>query len=163
MEDAVYHQSNLANNILSHMSGLPLTYPPQDPSHTLVPISYPTIVLTVQPNPVDNVITDAVSNIPHQLLTSIQHIHKLLINMQTNQTGRGLQTINRSTLLPPNLQAENWTKTGETNKYFWTHRKCAHEVTECNNKVPNHQYTTTFSMSSFDSHMGAPDKGVQQT
>ena len=37
MEDVGYHQANLFNDIVSHMSGLPFTYPPQDPAYALVP------------------------------------------------------------------------------------------------------------------------------
>ena len=80
MEDAVYHQANLVNDIVSHMSGLPFPYPPQEPAYTSIPNPAPTIVPTVQPTPVANVATD-VSNILPQLLTSMQHMQQLLIQM----------------------------------------------------------------------------------
>ena len=63
MEAAGYHQANLVNYIVTHMSGLSFPYPPQDPEYTPTPNPAPTIVPTVQPTPVANVITD-VSNIP---------------------------------------------------------------------------------------------------
>ena len=97
MEDAGYHQSKMVNKIVAHMSGLPFTYPPQYPAYTPVQNPAPTIVTTVQPTPVANVATDAVYNILPQLLTSMQQMKQLLIQMQKNQTEGGGQTINRNT------------------------------------------------------------------
>ena len=96
MEDAGYHQANLVNDIVAHMSGLPFPYPPQEPAYTPIPNPSPTIVPTVQPTPVSNVATN-VSNILPQLLTSMQQMQQLLIQMQTNQTGGGGQTSNLNT------------------------------------------------------------------
>ena len=83
MEDAGYHQDNLVNDIVVHMSGLPFPYPPQEPAYTPIPNPATAIVPNVQPTLVANVATDA-SNILPQLPASIQHMHKLLIQMQTN-------------------------------------------------------------------------------
>ena len=74
MEDGGCHQSNLVNKIVAHMSGLPFTYLPQEPAYTPLPNSGPVIVPTIQPTPVSNVATDAVSNILSQLLTRMQHM-----------------------------------------------------------------------------------------
>ena len=149
MEAVGYHQSNLVNDIVTHMSGLSFPYPPQDPEYTPTPNTYTTIVPTVQPNPVSNVATD-VSNILPQILNSMKQMQQLLIQMHTDKTGGGRQTSNRNTCT---CQAEIETIQRQThkplpdfaNKYFWTHGKCAHEGSACNNKLPKHQYTAIFS------------------
>ena len=71
MEDAVYHQANLVNNIFVHMSGLSFPYPPQgchDPVYTLISNYAPTISPIVQPYPAANDATNATYNILPQLL-----------------------------------------------------------------------------------------------
>ena len=89
IEDVGYNQDNLVNNIILHTSSLLFPYPSQDPVYNTVPNLVPTIVLTLQPTQVANVSTYAVSNILPHLLTSMQHIQKLLIQMHTNQIGGG--------------------------------------------------------------------------
>ena len=85
MEDAVYHQANLVNDIVAHMYGLPFNYPHQEPAYTSIKNPSPTIIPTVQPTPVANVSTD-LSNIIPKLLTRMKQMNQLLINMQTNKT-----------------------------------------------------------------------------
>ena len=149
MEAAVYHQANLENDIIAHMSGLTFPYPPHDPECTPTPNPAPTIVPTVQPTPVTNVAT-YVSNILPQILTSMQQMQQLLIQIQTNQTGGGGPTSNRNICT---LQAATETRQGQphkplpdfSNKYFWKHGMCAHEGVACNNKAPKNRDTSTFS------------------
>ena len=153
MEDLGYQQANLVKNIVANMSGLPFTYRSQDPAYTPVPNSDPTIVPTFQP-----VATDSVSNILPQILTSMKKMQKLLILMQTNKTGGGGQTNNHTTLHPPTCQSATEPIQGQphkplpdfTNKYWWTHGKCAHKGAACKNKAARHQYSETF----FNKHSG---------
>ena len=102
MEGAGYHQANLVNNIVTHMSGLPFPYPLQEPECTPTPNRDPTIVPTVQPTPVANVTTDVYYVLP-QLLTSMQQMQQLMIRVNMNQKGGGVQTSNHITRT---LQAE---------------------------------------------------------
>ena len=44
-------------------------------------------------------------------------------------------------------------------KYCWTHVKCAHEGSACNNKVPKHQDIATFSNKSSGSTYGCTWQG----
>ena len=94
MEDVGYHQANLLNYTVSHMSGLSFTYPTQGyqdivyaPTITPIPNYAPTIAPIIQPSPEANAITDATSNIIPQLITSIQHTQQLTLQMQGNQSG----------------------------------------------------------------------------
>ena len=96
MEDVGYHHSKLFNDIVAYMSGLPFTYPPQEPESTPTPNPDPTIIPTVQPTQVANVATD-VTNILTHILTSMQQMQKLMIQIQTNQKGRGVKTSNHNT------------------------------------------------------------------
>ena len=59
-----------------------------------------TIVPTVQLTPVANVATDSVSNILIQILTSVQQIQQLLIQIHKNQTVGGGKTIKRNNRCP---------------------------------------------------------------
>ena len=94
MEDAILHQANLVNNIVSHMAGLTCPYPPQGfqettyaPTNTPIPNYAPIIEPIVQPDPAANAATDAASTIIPQLLTHMQHIKQLMVQMQANQVG----------------------------------------------------------------------------
>ena len=149
IEDAGYHQANLVNYIVAHMSGIPFTYSPQDPDYTLTPNTSPTIVPTVQPIPVANVAT-YVSNIISQILTSMQKMHQLLIQMRAYQTGGGGKTSNcnnhtRQAATEPRQGQPHNPLPDFANKYCWTHGKYAYEGEACTNKAPKHQYTETFS------------------
>ena len=116
MEDAGYHQANLVNDIVSHISGLPFPYFPQDPTYIPILNSSPTIVPTAQPTPVANVATYVVSNILFQILTSMQHIQKLLIHIQTNQTGGEGKTSNINTHIYPTCQVATEPRHGQPHK-----------------------------------------------
>ena len=96
MEASGYHQANTVDEIVSHMSGLPSPYPPQDPECNPTLNPDPTIVTTVQPTPVANVATYVSTTLP-QILNSMQHMHQLLIHMKTNQKGGGEKKINQKT------------------------------------------------------------------
>ena len=90
--------------------------------------------------------------IPH-LLTRMQKMQQLMVQMQANQSGGGGQTNNRNTCRPPTFQAATKTRQGQPHKpllyfatkYFWTHGKCTHEGAACKNKAPKHQGTLTSS------------------
>ena len=96
MEAVGYHQYIQVNDIVAHMSGLPFPYPPQDSECTPTPNPDPTIVPTVQPTPVANFATYLYNILP-QILTNMQHMQQLLIQIQKNQTRGGVQTSNRNT------------------------------------------------------------------
>ena len=96
IEYAGYHQANLVKDIVAHISGISFTCPTQDPECTPIPNPAPTILTTVQPTAVGNIATDK-SNILPQLMTSMQNMQQLLIQMQTNQIGGRRQTSNRNT------------------------------------------------------------------
>ena len=134
------------------MSGLTFTYPTQDPAYTPVPNTSPTIVSTFQPTPVANFTTYSASNFTPQLLTRMQHMQQLLILMQTNKIGGGGKTNNCNIRHTTTRQSATEPRQGQphkplpyfTNKYFWTHGKCAHKGASCNNKAPRRQYSVTF-------------------
>ena len=163
MEDVGYHQSNLLNDIVSHMSSLPATYPLQGcqepvyaPTTTPIPYSVPAMEPIFQPYPGANSDTDVTSTILHQLLTSMQHMKQLAVQIQANQAGGGGQTNNRNTRCLPTCQAATETIESQPHKplpyfatkYFWTHIKCAHEGSACKNKAPKYQDTSKISCSS---------------
>ena len=106
MEDVGYYRANLVNDMVVHMSGLTFPYPSQEPDYTPIQNSSPTISSTIQPSPVANAATDATSNILPQLMTIMQQIQHLLMQIQTNQAGGGGQTSNHSTRRPTSRQAE---------------------------------------------------------
>ena len=142
IENAVFHQSNLVNDIVSHIFGLPYPYPPQvfqeptsAPTTTSIPNSAPMIAPIVQPAQADNATTNAISTFILQLLTSMQYIQQLMVQMQANQGGGGGQNNNCNTHRPPTRQAATKTRQGQPHKtltdfattYFWTHGKSANE------------------------------------
>ena len=119
MEDAVFLQANLVNDMVAHMSGLPFPYPPQvcqEQVYILIPNSAPTIAPIIQPSPSANAATDAASNILHQLITSMQHMQQHMVQMHTIQSGRGGQTRNRNTRRPHTLQAATKPIQGQPHK-----------------------------------------------
>ena len=154
MEDAGCNQANLVNDIVSHMSGLPFTYPTwgcQEPIYTLIPNPAPKIAPIVQPSLAANVAIDAASNILTEILITMQYMQQLMVQIQTNQSVGVGQTIDQNTYHPPTFQAETEPRQGQphkplpdfSTKYFWTHGNCAHERAACNNKSLNHKDTVT--------------------
>ena len=151
MEDAGYHQANLVNNVVAHMSRLTLTYPPLETAYTQITNCSPTIAPTVQPSPAANDDTNAASNILPHLLTSMQHMHQLLIQTKKKLEGGGGNNRNRNKRRPPTRREETETRQGQlhkpspdfSNKYFWKYGKCAHQGKACNNKEPKNQDTAT--------------------
>ena len=88
MEHVGFHQSNLVNGIVSHINCLPFTYPPQgcqEPVYVLtthpIPMDAPMIPPIVQPSPAANYSTNATSNIIPKLLTNMQKIQQLMVQM----------------------------------------------------------------------------------
>ena len=69
-----------------------------------------------------------------------------------DKPSRRVREKKRNTRHPPTRQEATEPRQGQphtplpnfANKYFLTHRKCAHEVKYCNNKASKHQYTETF-------------------
>ena len=159
MGDVGLHQSNIVNNIVSHMSGLEFIYPPQGCQETTyapitTPITHadPMMAPTVQPAAAVNAATNAASNITPQLLTIMQHMQQLMVHMKVNQSGVIEQKVNRNTHFNPTWKAATEPRQGQPHKllpdfamkYWWIHGKCAHIGVVCNNKAPKHQETATF-------------------
>ena len=159
IEDAVFHQANLVNYIVSHMFGLPYPYPPlvcQEPTYapttTPIPNYAPMMAPIVQPTPEANAATNAISAFIVQLLTSMQQMQQLMVQMQANQGGGGGQNNNCNTRRPPTRQEATKPRQGQPHKilpdfatmYFWTHGKNAHGGAACNKKAPKRQDTATF-------------------
>lgn len=86
MKDAGFHQGNQVNRIVSHMAGITHPYPPQgcqDPTYapttTPIPNDSPMIAPIVQPAVAANSATNDASTVIPQLLTSMNHIQKLIV------------------------------------------------------------------------------------
>ena len=89
MEDSVFCKANLVNEIVSHMAGITYPYPPQvlqDPSYEpttiLIPNAAPMIAPIVQPDPSANATPNASSTILPRLITIIQKMQQLMVQMQ---------------------------------------------------------------------------------
>ena len=152
MEYSGYRQSNLVNDIVAHMYGLPFSYLPQEPTYTPIPNCAPTIALTIQPPTVANAATDYVSNILPNIINIMKQMQKLLIQMHKNQAVGLGQTSNCNTHRPPTCQEATEPRQGQShkplpdfsNKYRWSYGKFKHEGASCNKNFFKHQDTATF-------------------
>ena len=99
---------------------------------TPIPHSSPIILPIVQPSLAANSATDVTSTIIPIILTSMQKIQQLMVQMKANQSGGGGQTRNRNTRFPPTIQEATEPRQVQPHKpllyfatkYFWTHGKC---------------------------------------
>ena len=131
MEDAGYHRANLVNDMVAQMSGLKFPYPSQEPAYTPIKNYAPTIASTIQPSPVANAIIDAASNILPHIMTRMQQIQHLLMQILINQAGGGGQTSNHNTHCPPNRQAATKPRQGQPHKLLpdFANKYVGHTVT----------------------------------
>ena len=150
------------------MSGLPFPYLPQESEYAPTQNPAPTIVPTIQPTPVANVATD-VSNILPQILTSMQLMQQLLINMQTNQTGWVGQTSNRNN---HTHQAATEPRQGQqphnllpdfANTHISGHMGSVHmKYQRATIKLSSTRIPQPSQTSAVEAHMSAPENGGRQ-
>jgi hypothetical protein len=125
MEDAGYHQANLIEAIATIVAELQ----PATSSASPAPIA-----------------AQANESILPTIVAQMQQMQQMMAAMQTTTDNRQPATTTREARPQP-----TGPRTGEPNrplppwatKYCWTHGKCAHTSTRCNNQAPGHQSNAT--------------------
>ena len=141
-ESCGYHQANLVEDIVGQMTDLyPLqNHSPEPPPPVIV--QQPVIQKAPEIQQIQNANAAVNTTVQQQLLAQMQQMQTMMLTLQNKQEqgGNGAHTPH---VCPP------WTglHTGQptaplpawATKYCWTHGKCAHNSTACNNKAPGHR------------------------